>query len=417
VLAGAEIAILAVRKTRLHQLLEEGRKSARAVLHLREHPERFLATVQIGITVVGACAAAFSGRTVAVRLANALNAVGVDDYAEEISFALVIAGISFLSLVLGELVPKSLALRRTEAFSLLIARVLVLLAKLAKPAVWVLTFSSNLVLRAFRDTTSFSESRLSPDELQQLVEEAASTGTLTPAAGEIASRAIDLAQLRVKDVMVPRSRVVAIALDSTTEQLRNLLKSNLHTRYPVFERSIDNVVGYVTARELYEALVQGDGVDVRALMRPALFVPDSTSVVQALRRFQEARQRLSLVVDETGGVVGVVTITDVAEELIGEMLDEYEAPDQFVRLISEGVFAVRGEAPIHEVERELSVTLGEDDTRSATIAGLIIEQLGHIPKKGEHVALSPEIEAEITDATERRVRALVLRRTLAAAEV
>jgi putative hemolysin len=261
----------------------------------------------------------------------------------------------------------------------------------------------------FRDSTTFSESRLSPDELQQLVEEAATTGALPTAAGEIASRAIDLAGLRVRDILVPRSRVVAIPVSATRDEVVSLLKHSPHARYPVYDQAIDNALGYVTTRELYEQLLDSPRFELRRLVRPLLFFPDTTPVVQAMRRFQEERQRFSLVIDETGGVVGVITMGDVSEELIGEVLDEHEAPDQFVRKEGEGLFSVRGDAPIHEVERALSLTLADDDTRSVTIAGLVIERLGHIPKRGEQVALTGELDVEVADASERRIRSLTVR--------
>ena len=195
--AGAEIAIVALRKTRLQQLVEEGHSSARAVLALRDEPERFLATVQIGVTVIGATAAAFGGTTIATRIAPLLGRVAwLAPHAEGVALAIVVALVSFLSLVLGELVPKSVALRASERFALLAGRPLLGLSWLASPLVRLLTGASNAVLAPFGDRTTFTEARLSAEELSQLVEEATRTGALDPKAGEIASRAIDFAGLR-----------------------------------------------------------------------------------------------------------------------------------------------------------------------------------------------------------------------------
>lgn len=407
--AGAEIALLSVRKTRLSELEDMGHRGARAALKLRRDPERLLATIQVAITVLGAASAVFGGERLREPLHAALTNIGFGDYAEPITFIIVVGGISYLSLVLGELVPKSLALRKSEWFAMFVSRFLIVLSRIAKPAVWFLTVSSNLVLKVFRDSTTFAESRLSPDELQQLVEEASTSGTLPPAAGEIASRAIALAELRVKDVMIPRHAVCGLSVDLTGPEVRARIRDVPHARYPVFEGSIDNVLGYVTTRDIYEALVDGGPFSLRALIRPAMFLPDSVNAVQALRRFQEERQRFALVVDETGGVAGAVSITDVAEELTGEFFDESEVPIAYVQRESEDVFLVRGESPIHEVERALGEELANDSTRASTIAGLIIELLGRIPRVGETVSLTRCIVADVTDASDRRVRMLRLR--------
>lgn len=210
VFAGAEIAILNVRKTRLSQLVEERRGGARAVAALRRAPERFLATVQIGITVVGASAAAFGGTRLSGPLADALTGAGVP-YAHDFAFALVVALVSYLSLVLGELVPKSLALRFSERYALLVAPPLHGLSRMALPLVWFLTASSNLILRLFGDRTTFTESRLAPEELQQLVQEAARTGSLDQRVAEIASRAFDsfsISSRLARDALAPAPRAL-----------------------------------------------------------------------------------------------------------------------------------------------------------------------------------------------------------------
>ena len=209
VFAGAEIAIISLRKTRLAQLVEEGRASARAVKRLRDSPGRFLATVQVGITVGGATAAAFGGASVAERLAPTLARItGLAHYAHQLAFALVVALVSYLTLVLGELVPKSLALRASERYALLVARPLLALSSFARPIVWLLTQSSNLFLRPFGDRTTFTEARLSVEELEQLVDEAGRAGALDEPTAEIASRALAFRDLTAGDVMVPRTEVV-----------------------------------------------------------------------------------------------------------------------------------------------------------------------------------------------------------------
>ena len=225
-LAGAEIAIVSVRGSRLRELVDSGRASALALSRLRSDPERFLATVQVGITVIGATTAAFGGATFAEELAPPIARVAaLEPYAGEIALAVVISLVSFLSVVVGELVPKSLALRLCEPYALVAARPLLALAAVARPAVWLLTASSNLFLRIFRDSTTFTEGKVSIDELRHVVDAAERTGSIDPGTSEIASRAFELAELTAADVMVHRRFVVALPLDAGTDELRKACSS------------------------------------------------------------------------------------------------------------------------------------------------------------------------------------------------
>jgi putative hemolysin len=229
--AGAEIAILSVRKTRLRELSDEGRRSAQALLRMRENPESFFATVQIGITVVGATAAAFGGAKVSRALTPMLERAVGGGYAEDVALAIVVGVISYLTIVFGELVPKSLALRTAERYALFISRPLLALSRVSRPLVWFFTGTSNVVLRVFRDRTTFSEARLSKEELQQLVDEASTAGDLDPRAGEIAYRALDFGDVRVGALMVPRPEMVVLHQEATRTQLHELLLRHGHSRH------------------------------------------------------------------------------------------------------------------------------------------------------------------------------------------
>ncbi|MFO0570082.1 MAG: CNNM domain-containing protein [Polyangiaceae bacterium] len=253
--AGAEIAVVGVDRVRLAQLVEAGGRRARAIAALRAGPERFFATVQVVITVVGATAGALGGATFARDLARTL-APTLGSLASDVALAVAIALISFFSLIIGELVPKSLALRRPETFALLMAPLLLWVSSVARPIVWVLTRSSNLVLKAFGDATSFSETRLSPEELRTLVEEAAETGALDERVGEIATRALDFAKLTAQHVMIPRTRVVGILRDAPDEAIRRVVLEHAHSP-PVRGRSRDTVVGYVFYKDLLPLARQG----------------------------------------------------------------------------------------------------------------------------------------------------------------
>jgi putative hemolysin len=410
VFAGAEIAIIALRKTRLAQLVEEGRASARAVKRLRDDPERFLATVQVGITVVGSTAAVFGGHSLAARLAPLLRrSAALEPYADELSLALVIAIVSFLTLVLGELVPKSLGLRASERYALLMARPLLALSAVARPMVWVLTQASNLVLRPFGDRTNFSESRLSVEEIEQLVDEAGKVGALDQPTAEIASRALAFRDLTAGDVMVPRSRIVALPRDAPPDELKRLLLEEGRSRMPVYDGALDNIVGYVMAKDLAAMAWERQLIVLADLVRPVHFVPSSAKAVHVLREMQRRRTQITVVVDEHGGVAGLLTLEDLVEELVGEITGEREEPEALFQREPGGSALVRGDAPIREVNRALDLELPEGEGYT-TVAGLCIALAGAVPERGARLRAADGTEIEVVDASPRVVRMARLRR-------
>ena len=407
--SGAEIAVVALRRTRLAQLVEEGRQSARAVQRLRAQPEAFLATVQIGITVVGATAAAFGGASLARRLEPTIAALpGAERYASEIALGIVVALVSYLSLVLGELVPKSLGLRSSERYALLAARPLLALSTLARPLVWLLTASSNLVLRPFGDRTTFTEARLSVEEIEQLVDEAGRAGTLDPPTAEITARALAFRDLTAQDVMVPRSRIVALPRDASQEELRRQLLEEGRTRMPVYEGTLDNVVGYVLAKDLAVMAFEKHLLVLQDLIRPVHYVPGSARAPNVLRELQRRRAQMAIVVDEHGGVAGLVTLEDLVEELVGEIVGEAEEHEPLFRPEPGGTTLVRGDAPIREVNRELEIELPEGEGYT-TVAGLCISLAGAVPERGQRLRSPEGTEIEVVEATPRMVRVLRLR--------
>ncbi|ABC80553.1 conserved hypothetical protein [Anaeromyxobacter dehalogenans 2CP-C] len=393
-----------MRKTRLAQLVEQGRAAAGAVLRLRDAPERFLATVQVGITVIGASAAAFGGASIAGRLAPVLERIPpLAPYAHQLSLALVVALVSFLSLVLGELVPKSLALRAPERYALLVGRPLLGLSHLVRPVVWLLTASSNLLLRPFGDRTTFAEARLSAEELEQLVDEAGRAGALDAPTAEIASRALAFRDLTAGDVMVPRSRVKALPADAGQEDLKRLLLEEGRARMPVYDGTLDDVIGYVMAKDLAAIAWERELIVLADLVRPVHFVPEGAKAVHVLRDMQRRRSQIAVVVDEHGGMAGILTLEDLVEELVGDILGEAEEPQPLYEVEPGGAAVVRGDAPIREVNRALHLDLPEGEGYT-TVAGLVIAVAGAMPERGARLRLADGTEAEVVEATPRVVR-------------
>ncbi|HSK00242.1 MAG TPA: hemolysin family protein [Kofleriaceae bacterium] len=398
--AGTEIAILSVRRTRLREFIRRRDRRALAIKELRDHPERFLATVQICITTAGTAAAAFGGARLEESIAAELEAYGLG---HGTALTIVIVLIVFLGIVIGELVPKSLALRYSDRYSFLTARPLLLVAQLARPLVWTLTATSNLLLRFFGDRTNFTEARLSRDELQQLVEEAAKTGSVDPRASEIASRALGFGEVTVAEVMVPRTRVVALRRGAPPDEVQRVILEEGHSRMPVYDGSIDNIVGYVVARDVLALAWEKGLVVLEDILRPPHKVAETTRALDLLREMQRRRIQMAVVVDEQGGVSGLVTTEDLIEELVGDIMSEDDVPEQFFTREPSGTILVQGWASVRKVNRDLHLDLpvGKDRT---TIAGLCMSLAEAIPQAGEKLTTDNGTVLEVIEASPRRVR-------------
>lgn len=408
-LAGAEIAVVAMRQSRIEELIERGNRAARIVGRLRRRPERFFATVQIGITIFGVTAGAFGGARFGEDLA-ALFArwEPLAPYAQSLAYVLVVALITYLSLILGELVPKSLALRAAEQYALVIAAPLSLLEVIAAPAVWFLTTSSNAVLRLFGDRTDFLETKVSLEEVRRMVDDASEKGSLDPEVGILAGRALDFSELSAHDVMVHRRFVQAIPIDADEQAIRGIFLESGHRRYPIYDGAIDNFVGYVSSRDVVQSLWNGEPANARDLLRDALLVPETIPAADLLARMQAERQHLVVVVDEHGGFSGIVTLEDLLEELVGEIESEHGTlPIPFERRDDRST-VVRGELPLRELDRELGTSLAKAaDAR--TVGGLVVQLAGdRVPCTGEAFVSPDGTRLEIVDASPRRVRRVAI---------
>ncbi len=398
--AGSEIAILSVRKTRLREFIRRRDKRALAIKKLRDEPERFLATVQVMITTFGTCASVYGGATIEPIIEEQLRGVGLGHTA---ALAIVVVLIVYFELVIGELVPKSLALRYSDKYSFLTARSLVFFSVMLRPVIWTLTAASNLFLRFFGDRTNFTEARLSKDELQQLVEEAAKTGSVDPRASEIASRALGFGEVTVAEVMVPRTRVAAMRINAPPEEVQRMILEEGHSRMPIYDGTIDNIVGYVVARDVLALSWEKGLVVLQDILRPPHKVPESTRALDLLREMQRRRSQMAVVTDEHGGLSGLVTTEDLIEELVGDIMSEDDVPEQFFTREPGGTILVQGWATVRKVNRDLQLDLpvGKDRT---TIAGLCMSLAQAIPQAGERLTTENGTVLEVVEASPRRVR-------------
>lgn len=384
VFAMSEIAVVSSRKGRLQHLAEEGNRGARRALELAEAPDRFFATVQVGITLVGILTGAFGGATIAATLAEALKAVpALAPYAHALALAAVVLGITYLSLIVGELVPKRIGMQHPERIAARVAGPMSTLSRLAAPAVWVLSASTRVVLRLLRLPRP-QEPPVTEAEIRVLLEQGAEAGVFEPGESEMVTRVFRLGDQRVSAVMTPRHRAVWLDAEAPLEEARAAMARNRFSRYLLCDGGLDAVVGVVDVRDLWMAEVSGEPVrDLRAAARPPLIVPETMPALQLLERFRESAMHLALVVDEYGGVAGVATVNDVLSEVAGDLTAGGPAHPAVVRR-DDGSFLLDGALAMDEV-REL---LGLEERRGEprvyrSLGGWIFTALARVPSEGD----------------------------------
>jgi len=411
VLAGAEMAVVTARRGRLERLAADGSHRARAALSLRTNPERFLASVQVGITLLGAIAGAFGGTAFASQLEPLCRWLGGGAASPEIAFVFVVLAVTYLSVVFGELVPKSLALRFADRYAVAIAQPMIVLGWIARPVVWTLTVSSNLVLRLFGDRTNFLEAQLTREDLEHLVEEASTGGGIDDGTSQLMTRALEFTRLRVKDVMVSRRFVQAVPLDADPAQLRAVMVDAGRRRVPVYDGSIENMVGYVLREDVLACLWDGRTPKIADLRREPFFVPEVMPGERALREMQQRQVHMAIVVDEHGGIAGLVTLEDLVEELVGEIFHEGDgAPPKPLQREADGTWLLQGTVTLRDVWRELDIELPERG-EGRTVSGLLVALAGErVPSAGERFAVAAGLELEVVEASLRRVRLARLHR-------
>lgn len=379
VLAGSEIALISLREGQL-RALERRSGAGRAAADLARDPNRFLATVQIGITLAGFLASATAAVTLAEPLAPLLGFLGAA--ARPVAIVLITMVLTFFTLVLGELAPKRVALQHAERWALAAARPLQLLATVTGPVVWLLGRATNAAVRmAGADPTRY-RTEMTPREIRDLV---ATHRGFTAQQRLIISGAVELTERRLRQILMPRRAVFTLDADAPVAAARTELAASGHSRAPVVrERNLDETVGVVNLRDL----VTGEGATVADLARPAVLLPDSLYAAEALRRFKADRQQFALVVEEHGSVSGIITLEDLVEEVIGEIYDETDRDLQAVEREEDGSLLLPGTFPVHDLP-DLGVVLEHPPAGDyATIAGLVITVLGHLPSAvGESVTL------------------------------
>ena len=384
--SAAEIAIVAVRKSRLAQLVSEQRHVARLVSALKEDPSRFLATVQIGLTVVGSMASVIGGAAAVRFLAPIIDQLLPAPFAhwsEFFALVLTVLFISFFMLVAGELVPKSLALRHSERLALLAARPINGLSWLASPLVKVLTLSTDAVLRLFGQHVVAQEAFVSEEELKHMVREGAQHGIFDEAERQLIHSVFEFTDTSVREVMVPRSEVHAVEASTPLPAILKELVETGFSRMPVFQGDLDHVIGIVHIKDVLREVQKPQPASLSAIMHAAFFVPDSMQISDLLRELQSRRTHMAIVVNEFGTVIGLVSIEDLLEEIVGEIRDEFDIDEeQPVQELPDGSLLVQGSFPLADLKERYGIPF-EETSDYRTVAGFVLARLKRFPKGGE----------------------------------
>jgi putative hemolysin len=408
----SEIAVVAARKVRLQQRADEGDERARSALALAQDPNRFLSTVQFGITMVGVLAGAYGGAKLAEPLAAPI-AEAVPQlarYADGIALGVVVGGITVMSLIIGELVPKRIGLNNPEAIASWVARPMIVLSKIGGPAVHVLTAATNFIMRVF-GISGEAEPNLTEDEIKALISQGAETGAVGATEENIVQRVFQLGDQRVAAIMTPRPDIEWIDVDATEEELREFLASHAHTQFVVCHGGLDEVLGIVRSADLLPIAFKGSRIDLRSLTREALFVPDSMPAVQLLESFRSSHKHVALVMDEYGAVEGLVTITDLLTAIVGDLpADASEAHSEFVSR-PDGSWLVDGSAAMEQVTTHFGMDNLPPDEAGAyhTIGGFVMARLGRVPKAADSFEWGG-MKFEVMDMDGRRIDKVLVSR-------
>jgi putative hemolysin len=386
--AASEIAIIAIRKSRIDALLEKGVKSAVSVARLKNDPDRFLATVQVGVTVVSTLASAIGGAAAIGYLKPFIESLPIpnaDQWGRPLAILLVVLPIAYLSLVLGELVPKSLALRYSEPIAFLVARPIEFLSRATSFLVKILTASSNAVLWLFSRSDVEGASFISVEEVKSLIREGAAKGIFNETEKELIHSVFEFADTPVKAIMKPRTEIHAIEIGASLSEIAKSFVESGFSRIPVYEDNLDRVVGILYNKDIFKALQEPGDFRMRDHLHPAFFAPSSLPISELLKQLQRRHLAMALVVNEFGEIEGLATVEDIVEEIVGEIRDEYDREERGpVEHLADGSMVIQGSALLRDLKSDFDLPF-EESPDYLTLAGFVLAQLKRIPRGGEWV--------------------------------
>ena len=387
--ASAEMAIVSVNRNRIKMLADDGNKKASLLVDLLEEPNKFLSTIQVGITLAGFFSSASAATGISEVIGASLSQLGIP-YAQSISLVVITIILSYFTLVFGELVPKRIALQKSEQMAMLSVRPIVFVSKFAKPFVKLLSLSTNLLLRVIGMSDTDLEEKVSREEIKSLVDAGEEYGVINQIEKEMINSIFDFDDKLAKEVMTPRTEVYMIN-SKLPLSIEELLEEN-YSRIPVYEGDMDNIIGILYLKDfLHEAYQVGfENVDIKKLLHRPYFVPECKNIDQLFKELQKSKNHLAVLIDEYGGFSGIVTIEDLIEEVMGDINDEYDDDDPVIRKIDNDTYIVNGLISIKELNDKLHLNLDEETEDYDTLGGFLINQIDYIPSETEECMVEYE---------------------------
>ncbi len=385
-LAGTEIAVVTARKSTIKHLAESGKKNAKTFLKLKEDPDRFLATIQIGITSVGVLASAVGGAAAVKVIKPALQVVPIKAFslaAEPISIGIVVVAITYFTVIFGELVPKSIALMHPETIGLWTARTIDGLSRIASIFVKILTFSTAIVLRPFGEKPFTKRAYVTEEEVKMLIKEGGRHGVFEPTEEKMIQSVFEFTDMSTKEVMVPDTQMVAVQIDRSPQEVLSIIEEEQFSRYPVFGKELNDIRGILNAKDFLTTFGKTGQVDIRKIIRPPFFVPETMKISLLLKEMQKKRSQMALVVDEYGGVAGLVTMEDLVEEIIGEIRDEHDIESPVIHLTDQ-TFLIDASISLRDLKEDYHIQLPESPEYE-TLGGFLMTTMQRIPRAGDEV--------------------------------
>jgi putative hemolysin len=403
--SASEVAVVSTRKSRMQELADEGNRRASIVLQFQNNPEQFLATIHVGIISALTVASGLGGIMAFQHLVPALQeseTAWIRESSNWISLGIIATSIGSLVVVFGELVPKSLALRFAEAVALRVAPSLTVFAAIFKYPVKLLTLASNIFLAPFKDKTTFMESRISEEEFKLILEEGTKSGVIDKTEHELIESIFEFTDTTAKEVMIPRTDVVALNVNTPREKMVKVVLEEGYSRMPVFKDTIDNIIGLVYTKDLLGLLEYRDIIILQDIIRPAFFIPETKKISQLMRELQQKKQHMAVVIDEYGGTEGIVTMEDILEEIVGEIHDEYDEELKDVESSADETFLVNARMSVKDFNERFLTSVPEADEYD-TLSGFLNKLAGRIPELNEELK-TESLSFTIVKKSQRRIR-------------
>ena len=405
--AASEMAIVSIRQSKLKPLIEEGNKAAKIVDNFIEEPSKLLATIQVGITFAGFFASALSAKTLAVYLAEVLkksNLAIISTYADSFSFIFITMLMAYITLVLGELVPKRMALQWSDKVALAVAKPILFLSKIAFPIVKLLTFSTNFIVKMFGGSAENNSSQITEEEIRLMINVGEERGIIRETETEMINSIFEFDDTVVKEVMTPRTDIAAININASLEEIMEVIVEEHFSRIPVYEDTIDNIVGLLYVKDLFGMMKYGKEfkVSLKDIIRPAYFVPEYKKIDELFKEMQKSKTLIAIVIDEYGGTAGLITIEDLLEEIVGNIFDEYDDVVLEYEQLDDNTYLINGMLSIDEVNDIMHTELPEDELEFDTISGMVLSLSGKMPEVGDEVEFDG-VQFRIEEVDDKRI--------------